>query len=298
MNISRRAFLEGAALLAGSLTLVGCSGDEISSGSSTNSAATTASTVTTDSIKKAGKLVVGGEMNYEPYEYLGDDGQYTGYDIEIWHRVADDLGVDLEIVDVPFSGALTGLDAGRYDVVGCVVGVNADRAKSYLFCSPVKAAVTCVVKAIGNDAIQSVDDLNGKTVGVQTGSSAELSVENWDEEQRAAGKAGVTINGYTGTTDAFMDVANGGIDAAAEDDLMVKQLMDNNPDTYEVVGEIGDHRYLAYAFKLSDSEFRDYVNSELQAMKDDGTVGELQMKYFGEDDSADLPTDESEFIPQ
>lgn len=252
--------------------------------------------VTVDEIKERGTLVIGGEMNYEPYEYLDENDKYTGYDIEIWEYIAKDLGVELEIIDLPFSGALTGLDAGKYDAVGCVVGVNPDRAKSYLFSSPVMINRTLAVKSAGDSSISSVEDCGGKTVGVQVGSSAEREAEAWNEELTAAGAGFAEVKKYTGTTDAFMDLSNGGIDVAVEAEAMIKSLMSKTPGQYEIIGQVGENAYLSYAFRQSDTEFMEFVSDEIKKMKEDGTLSELQQKYFEMDIVGDLP--DSDFIPE
>lgn len=280
--------------------LMGCGSSDESNAADTNGTTEASGSggvsVTVEDIQKRGTLVIGGEMNYEPYEYLDENDEYTGYDIEIWQYIAKDLGVELEIVDLPFSGALTGLDAGKYDVVGCVVGVNAERGKSYEFCIPVMQTSYLAVKAASNSSITSMSDLPGCMIGAQTGSSAEVRVQALAAELEEAGTPFADVKSYSGTVDAFMDVANGGIDIAVEASDMVDTLMGNQPGVYEVVGEIGDTSYLSYAFRLSDTEFKEYVDSEIRKMKEDGTLGLLMTKYFGFDITDELP--ESDFIPQ
>lgn len=294
--------------LAGLLMLSMCMGVFAGCGSAENQGTdaagdTTASnnaggavSVSVEEIKERGTLIIGGEMNYKPYEYLDENDEYTGYDIEIWNYIAEDLGVELEIVDLPFSGALTGLDAGKYDVVGCVVGVNAERAKAYEFSVPVIQTSYYAVKAAANEAITSMDDLAGCSVGAQTGSTAEVRVQAFAEEMEEKGTPVGDVKLYSGTTDAFMDVLSGGIDAACEAADMVNTLMENQPGQYEILGEVGDPSYLSYAFRLSDTEWKDYVNAEIKKMKEDGTLGELMTKYFGYDLTEELP--ESGFIPE
>lgn len=296
----RLALLWAMAICAGALT--GCGMKAADGAIKTDTSGTTEASspggvsVTVDEIKERGKLVIGGEMNYEPYEYLDENDRYTGYDIEIWEYIAKDLGVELEIVDLPFSGALTGLDAGKYDVVGCVVGINPDRAKSYEFCFPIMQTDYLAVKKASNGDITSMDDVAGYSIGAQTGSSAEVRVKALAVALEEAGTPLSDVKSYSGTTDAFMDVSNGGIDLAVEASDMVNTLMENQPGVFEVVGEVGDTSYLSYAFRLSDIELREYVDSEVKKMKEDGTLSELMTKYFGYDITAQLP--ESGFIPK
>lgn len=244
-------------------------------------------------IQAAGKLVIGGEMNYEPFEYYDDDENIIGYDIDIWNKIAKDLGVELEIVDVPFSGALTGMDAGQFDAVGCVVGVTAERGQSYNFCSPVWSSTFSVVVMASDSSISTIEDLDGKKVGVQTGSTPELRAKEYSEELKASGGSGFDVVGYNGTTDAFMDMANGGLDACIESYEMCQTMLSTN-ESFKYLGDLPSVNYLSYAFRAEDTELCDYVSSEIQKFKDDGSLYELQQKWFGYT-KEDLPA--TDFIP-
>ena len=298
-------FLAVAMLIA---TLSGCgsnSGSSASAASSSSAASPDAAAsdtaagdessggLTIAEIQAAGKLVIGGEMNYEPFEYYDDNENLIGYDIDIWNKIAEDLGVELEIVDVPFSGALTGMDAGQFDAVGCVVGVTAERGKSYNFCSPVWSSTYSVVVMSSDDSISSIEDLAGKTVGVQTGSTPELLANEYSEELKASTGTGFNVVGYSGTTDAFMDMANGGLDACVESYDMCQTMLSTN-ENFKYLGDLPYENYLSYAFRAEDTELCDYVSSELKKFKDDGSLYELQQKWFGYT-KEDLP--ETDFVP-
>ena len=280
--------------------LTGCSSSNNNSGSnagapSENNNGATAQTeaLTIDKIKEKGTLVIGGEMNYPPFEFYDDDENVTGYDIEIWQKIADGLGVELEVVDIPFSGALTGLDAGQYDVVGCAVGVTAERAKSYLFSSPMFATFFTVNKMADNDEIQSTDDLAGKTVGVQTGSSPEMFTNSLSEKLQEQYGEGITVKSYSGPHDSFLDMQNGGLDAVIESYELSLEMGKENSD-FVIVDKLDDMLYASFVFKQTDTELCDYVSAEIQKMKDDGSLYEMQERWFGYT-IEDLPADN--FVP-
>ena len=282
----RKLLTKSLTVLLSAALLMGCSSTE--SGTNTSEALTVAA------VQEKGTLIVGGEMNYPPYEYYDDNENIIGYDIDIWNIIAEDLGVELEIIDIPFSGVLTGLDAGQYDVGGCAIGVSAERAQSYLFSIPMFATSYTVSKMADNDDIQSVDDLSGKTIGCQTGSSPEQFATAYNEQLIAEGKEGITIKTYSGPHDAFLDMQNGGVDAVIESGELTNEFCTEESGMV-IIGEMPNSRvYVSFAFRQTDTELCDYVSDKIRELKEDGTLYELQEQWFGYT-IEDLP--EEDFIP-
>lgn len=296
-----------ASVMALGIGLSGCSSDSspsVSPPSSTTSSSASASssassgTVTIDSIKKAGALKIGTDLTYKPYEYMDDSGNPTGYDFEIWQNIAKDLGVKLEYQDLAFAGIFTGLETGKYDVAGCNCMINTERAKKYNFCRPVYSSKYTIVKQSNDDSIQSVEDLKGKKVGAQLGSSTQQAVEKYDQILKTKLGSGMAeIKHYNLSTDAFLDLTNGNIDAVCESNSICDQQVSQSDGKLKTVGTILDPVYTSFAFRKTDTELLDYVNSEIDKFKKDGTLYTLQEKYFGSE-IKDLPDDESQYIPQ
>lgn len=128
-------------------------------------------------IKKSGKLVIGTSGDYPPYEFhksVDGKDEIVGFDVEIAKQVAKDLGVQLEIKDMKFDGLLAALDQGNIDIIVAGMNPTEERKKNVDFSNVYYTAVqSVVVRAADKDKIKSTDDLKGKKVGVQKGSTQE-----------------------------------------------------------------------------------------------------------------------------
>lgn len=249
--------------------------------------------LTLEAIKEKGKLVVATEAAYEPFEYLDGD-KIIGYDADIFQKICDDLGVELDYQDMPFQGILAGLEAKKYDVAGACLGITAERAEKYSMTYPIQEGTTVLIKRKSDDSIQSVEDMEGKIVGTQTSCYNEPDVKAYSETLIANGGKGMTdLKTYDSFPEAYMELKNGTIDLVAQGYAQSATLVKNNPDDYEIVGNIGGKTYLGWAVRKEDSELYDYINAEIAKFEEDGTLAELQKKWFGE--TVELP--QSDYIP-
>ena len=296
-------------MLAGVMAMSALVGCGASASVSTTSESTTESTesteasssdaLTLDAIKAKGKLVVATEAAYEPFEYLDVDGEtIIGYNADIFAKICEDLGVELEYMDVPFQGILAGLDAGKYDMVGATLGITAERVSKYLMPMPIEKGTNVFMKRVGDDSIKTIADMEGKVVGTQTACYNETDTKAYNDKLIAAGGQGYAeLKTYDGFPEAYMELKNGKLDIVAQNYASAAAIVKNNPDVYELVadenGDVGfvseSDIWMSWAIRKSDTELFDYINSEIEKFKSDGTLDELQMKWFGI--TTDLPSD-------
>lgn len=282
-------FLLAAAMGIGCLSGCGSSGTE-----TTGTASESSGQLTLEQIKEKGKLVVATEAAYEPFEYLDGD-KIIGYDADIFQKICDDLGVELDYQDMPFQGILAGLEAKKYDVAGACLGITKERADKYSMTYPIQEGTTVLIKRKDDDSIKSVEDMSGKIIGTQTSCYNEPDVKSYSEQLVSEGKEGYSdLKTYDSFPEAYMELKNGTIDLVAQGYAQSATLVKNNPDDYEIVGVIGSKTYLGWAVRKADTELNDYINSEIAKFEEDGTLAELQEKWFGE--SVDLP--QSDYIPE
>ena len=282
-------FLLAAAMGIGCLS--GCGSSETET---TGTAGDSSGQLTLEQIKEKGKLVVATEAAYEPFEYLDGD-KIIGYDADIFQKICDDLGVELDYLDMPFQGILAGLEAKKYDVAGACLGITKERADKYSMTYPIQEGTTVLIKRKDDDSIKSVEDMSGKIIGTQTSCYNEPDVKSYSEQLVSEGKEGYSdLKTYDSFPEAYMELKNGTIDLVAQGYAQSATLVKNNPDDYEIVGVIGSKTYLGWAVRKADTELYDYINSEIAKFEEDGTLAELQEKWFGE--SVDLP--QSDYIPE
>lgn len=247
---------------------------------------------TFDEIMERGKVVVATEAAYPPFEFM-EDGEIVGFDKDVLDRVVAAWGVELEHLDVPFAGILTGLLQDKYDFVCTALIMNPDRTTKYAFTMPVAVAPVALLKRKGDTNVTSVDDLSGLRIGGPVPPSGPTNVLTEYSEGLGEKGAGEVVH-FQSAPDEFLALANGQIDAAVETTLTIAELMRKQPDRFEIVGTIGEPFYYGWATRPEDTDLRDAINAEIKKMNESGELGELQEKWFGM--KMDTPT--SGYLPE
>ena len=228
--------------------------------------------MTVADIQKAGKLTIATSPDFPPFESLDDNGEVTGIEIEIMELICAELGVELAIEQMNFDSVLPGVQAGKYDVGVSGISVTPAREKNTLFTDPYCLAAQAIV-VLNGSSITCKADLEGKTIAVQSGTTAEAyAMEN-----------GYTFNAYTANTDAQEALLAGKVDAWVIDDLtaadMVALYNAENPEALVVLGEAMTTEPYAFAFKLGNDELVGAINEIINKLVADGTVADIFAKY-------------------
>lgn len=260
-----------AALSLSALLLAGCSGSGDASSASSSSSAAEQTDTSGDFT-----LIVGYDNSYPPYGFIGDDGEPTGFDLDMAAEVAErnGWGIELSAIDWDAKDAL--LNQGT---INCIWNgfTMEGREDDYTFSEPYMLnEQVIVVKA--DSGIASFDDLAGKNVITQVDSAA-LDVLEGDQADLAATFADgepQTIGDYN---NAFMQLESGMVDAVACDLSIAAYQMSANPDAYVQLEEPLSSEHYAVGFKLGDTELAQTVTDTLRAMNEDGTIQELCEKY-------------------
>ncbi len=249
------------AAMSGSM-LAGCSGG----GNNASGEATDPSTLTT--------FIVGFDQSYPPYGFVGDDGEFTGFDLDLAAEVCERNGWELQLEAIDWDAKDTLLNSGA---ITCIWNgfTMESRESDYTFSEPYMLnEQVVVVKA--DSGIASFDDLAGKSVITQIDSAA-LDVLEGDKADLAATFASLETIGDYNT--AFMQLESGAVDAVACDLSIAQYQMSAKPDAYAQLDEALSSEHYAVGFKQGDTELADTVNATLKEMVADGTVEELCDKY-------------------
>lgn len=233
-----------------------------------------------ENVTAKGKITVATEVAYPPMEYLRD-GKVVGYGKDILDFVVAGLGVELEQLQLPWDGILAGVLAKKYDMVATSVAIKPDRVGKYAFTRPLAVAETMLVKRHG-DSMSTMDDVNGKIVGVELGSSQAQEVEALDAKLKANDGTGFEeIRGFKSTDDMRLALASGQIDIGTIPSFSLATMQKQRPNTYERLFNIGSGTLFAWVANPDGADLRDKVNEILVQLKNDGTLSKLQMKWFG-----------------
>ena len=232
-------------------------------------------------IKDAGKIVVGTEAALPPFEFI-EDGKIVGYGKDILGYLVEDLGVELEQLDLPWQGILPGLDAGKFDLVATAVVITPERVQKYAFTMPISESTHYILKRMGDTSINTVDDLIGKRVGVQLGAIGEISANRLADQWKAAGKGGFSeLKLYPSNPEAYLALANGDVDAVIHSLASLGYLIKERPGVYELGPQVSDTAYHAWLTRPEDGDLRDYISSMFTEIRDNGELYKLQDKWFG-----------------
>ena len=241
------------------VSLVGCS-----SGSSSDSS--------TDKTK----LIVGFDQSYPPYGFIGDDGEYTGFDIDMAKLTAEKNGWDIELQPIDWDAKDALLDQGQINCIWNGFTIEGREGK-YAFSEPYMInGQVVVVKA--DSSIKSLSDLAGKVVITQAESS---TLELFEGDQKALADTFGRLDTISDFNNAFLQLDSGAVDAVACDLSIAQYQLTANPTKYVQLSEtLSDENY-AVGFKNDENgkEMAAKVTATLKELYADGTVKQLCEKY-------------------
>ena len=265
------AVLVAAFALVGVLALAGCG----SSASTTSGSADTGSAETTeDTSADITTLTVGFDQSYPPYGFVGDDGEYTGFDIELAQEVAARNGWDLELEPIDWDAKDSLLNSGAITCIWNGFTLEG-RENDYTF-SDAYMLNGQVIVVKSDSGISSLSDLAGKTVITQVDSAAEEVLEGDQADLTATFASLETISDYN---TAFMQLESGAVDAVACDLSIAQYQLAAKPDVYTQLDESLSEEHYAVGFKKGDKALAEKVTETLKEMDEDGFVKELCEKY-------------------
>ncbi len=220
----------------------------------------------------AEKLNVGTDTAFVPFEYKGEDGKYTGFDIDLWAEIAKRIGVDYELRPMDFNGLIPGLTTGNLDVALAAIFIKAEREKAIDFSHPYFRAGLMTMVPSNNTDIKGPEDLEGKVVAVKLGTATVEYVESLNPKE---------IVKFPNIDQAYLEVVTGGADAAMHDTPNVLYYIKTAGEgRVKAVGADVKAAQYGIAFPMG-SKLRKPVNVALLEMMEDGTYAELYEKWFG-----------------
>ena len=219
-----------------------------------------------------GELRVGSDIPYAPFEF-GRAPDYEGFDVDIVNEIARRLDLEPRFVKTPFDPIFRNLAQGRFDMVASASTITPERQQTVDFSDPYFPADQSLMVKRGSD-VRTVDDLAGKTIGAQLGTTgAEYARNETDAEN---------VRTYDLIDDAFNALQSGQIEAVIND-FPVSKYAERSKQDLVVVQTIQTDENYGLAFAKESTELRRRVNEALQEMKDDDTYTEIYRKWFEED---------------
>ncbi len=215
---------------------------------------------TLDEIKESGEIVIGVFSDKKPFGYVDENGEYQGYDVFFARRLAEDLGVALKLVSVDAPNRVEYLTSAKVDVILANFTVTPERAEAVDFALPYMKVALGVVSP-DSAVITSVDDLNGKTLIVSKGTTAETYfTENHPE---------VKLLKFDTYTEAFNALLDGRGDALSTDNTEVLAWALVNPGFTVGIESLGSLDTIAPAVQKGNTTVKEYIDSEIVKLADE-----------------------------
>jgi polar amino acid transport system substrate-binding protein len=223
-----------------------------------------------------GKLTTCTHLPYRPFQFE-QGGKIVGFDVDMIDLAAKRLGVEQTIVDTPFEGIQSGedLNARKCDIAAAAMTITPEREEKIAFSDPYFDANQALLVKKGS-GIKTFDDLEGETLGVQSGTTGKMYAEEH------AAPAGVELKDYEDLALELSAVKSGQIPAAINDIPVLLDYAKENPDV-EVTATFETGEQYGFGMKKGTSEdLQRVVNEVIQKAKSDGTYDRLYEKWFGQ----------------
>jgi polar amino acid transport system substrate-binding protein len=240
-----------------------------------------------DEVKARGTLKVVTEDAFPPYEFI-TNGKPDGFHADIIAELRKYAPFAIDQEQLPWTGLLAAVTAGKYDVAITGAGVTKERLASFDYAPPISVNVTYYIKRKGDEKIKSIKDLSGLTVGVQAGSSVLASLTQLEDKLKAmGGKLGEVVE-YQSYPEVYADLANGRLDYAVNSVINAATLVKKRPDTFELGEATSGLGFIAWPVKKGNEDLLNYLAGFVAHLRDTGKLAELQEKWFGKS-FPDLP---------
>lgn len=231
----------------------------------------------TDETSEGGTFTVGFDQDFPPMGFVGEDGEYTGFDLELAQETAKRLGLTYVAQPIAWDAKNMELESGNIDCIWNGFTMTG-REDEYTWSQPYMENSQVLV-VMEDSGIETLEDLAGKIVEVQADSSAEAALKEMPDLTSTFGTLQTTPDYNT----AFMDLEMGSVDAIAMDVIVAGYQMQEREGSFKILEESLASEEYAIGFKKGNTELCEKVQKTLEEMAADGTMAEISEKWFGED---------------
>ena len=261
-----KKILTGTAVFAcAAALLTGCGGDKASA---------------PDKGADKSKIVVGLDDNFPPMGFKNEKNEIVGFDVDLAKEAAKRLGREVEFKAIDWSSKEAELKSGRVQILWNGLDITEKRKENMLFSNPYMDNRQIIFVKKGSTAVSDEKSLAGKTIGVQSASTAEEYTDTTNFYKNEVKE----VKKYPDYVAAFMDLENGRLDAVIGDEIVGRYYMSKHPDELEalpiVVGPVSE---FGIAFAKDNTALRDEVQKVLDEMKKDGTMAKISTEWFTKD---------------
>ena len=225
-----------------------------------------------------GYFIVGLDDSFPPMGYVDEDGNLTGFDVDLATAVAEQMGLEAKLQAIDWKAKELELDGGNIDVIWNGYTITPERQAAVLMSEPYLENTQVIVVPADSD-IKTLADLAGKKVAVQDGSSAQEAIA---DNAELASSIGQQVD-FKDNVTALMDVSSGQTDALAVDSVVADYYLAKEPGKYVILSETLAPEQYGIGFRKDEQAFLDAVEAALKELKENGKAAEVSIKWFGDD---------------
>lgn len=221
---------------------------------------------------KTETITVATDATFPPFETVDEETkELTGFDVELMNAIVEKAGIEIEWVNTPFDSVIAGVSECQYDMAIAAITITEDRMASMLFSDPYVDAGQIVVVRKDEADIAGKDDLTGKVVAAQLGTTGEIEAQAIE---------GVEYKPYDTYDLAMLDLINGQVDAVIADKPTADSFVGQYTEDLMTVGEAFTEEKYGIAFCMDNDELQGTVDEALNTLINDGTVDGLIAKWL------------------
>ncbi len=220
-------------------------------------------------------LRVATNPTFAPFEYQEEGKkEYSGFDMDLIRALGKQMGYQVEIQSMGFDALIPALNAHNIDVAISGMSINEERKKAVLFAEPYYTSGLIIVVAKDNESIKNLDDLQGKRIACQIGTTG---------EKVARMVAGGKVKAFNHNTEATLELKTGGTDAVINDVPVVKYYLAQGGDEFaKTVGEVMNAEQYGIAMHKDNTALAAEMNKAMAELKANGEFDKIYAKWFGE----------------
>lgn len=234
---------------------------------------------------KSDALTVAVDDTYPPMEYVDENGELVGFDIELAKALGEEMDVEVEFISTAWDSIFAGLEADKYDCIISSVSMKKDRMQTMDFSTPYLANGQVIVVNPAEEGVSTQADLVGKKVGVQFATTAD----------EAAGKIvdeiGFELIQFDDMTICLAAMEAGQIDCVVADVAVAMGAVEKNPDVFKISSASLTNEPIAIAVNKGNDELLAELEDALAAVQASGKLSEISIKYLGSDLTQDIDTE-------
>ncbi len=216
-------------------------------------------------------LVVGTNASFPPFEYVGgvSGDEIKGFDIDLARQIAKNAGKTLKVENMKFDSLIVALNSGKIDLIASGMTITSERQASVNFSAPYYEATQVVLVNKENSSIKSVDDLKGKHIAVQLGSTGDIMAKSYTQQ----------VTAFNTGFEAIMELKNSKVDLVLFDSEPAASFLDKNPGLKMIELDF-DPEFYGFAVAKEKVELLKSINSTLTTMKHNGEYDALVAKHM------------------